>query len=96
MYKANQILLAMVLVLVACAEQPTKSTILVPVEERTVPVESNQPVTAKSEVSPGKESRGVDKQKVTVIVALLDDAIDCARKGQSEKAAATIEGTLSI
>ncbi len=80
----------------ACAEQPAKSVELVPVEERNVPVITNETVSAKPEVVPAKGSKEVDKQKELVIIALLDDADAFAGKGQSEKAAATIERALRI
>ena len=80
----------------ACAEQPTKSVVLVPIEERNVPIEANKSSIHKQEVVPHKTSPPVDKQKESVIIALLGDADDFASKGQSDKAAATIERALRI
>lgn len=80
----------------ACTEQPTKSVVQVPIEERTVPVETNQAVIEKPEVVPDKRNKEADKQMELVIIALLDDADIFASKGQSEKAAATIERALRI
>ena len=81
----------------ACAEQPTKSIVLVPVEERNVPVESKQGVVkTKPAIVPDRNNKKVDKQTGAVIISLLEDADIFSSKGQSEKAAATIERALRI
>jgi tetratricopeptide (TPR) repeat protein len=96
MNKQNIYLLTIISCLMACAEQPTRSVVLVPVEERNAPVITNKSVTTESEVVPDKGNTEVKKQKESVILALLDDADEFASKGQSEKAAATIERALRI
>ncbi len=80
----------------ACTEQPTKSVVLVPVEERSVPVTTNEAVTENTDVVQRKESKEVSKQREPVIIALLNEADTFASKGQSEKAAASIERALRI
>lgn len=80
----------------ACAEQPTKSVVLVPVEERNAPVTTDMSATTGTDVVRNKGNKVVDKQKESVIIALLEDADNFASKGQSEKAAATIERALRI
>ena len=80
----------------ACTEQPTKSVVLVPVEERTVPVKFNEAVTVDTDVVHHKRSKESSKQREPVIIALLNEADAFASKGQSEKAAASIERALRI
>lgn len=104
MKKQNIYFLLIILCLTACAEQPKKSVELIPVEERNVPVEEIQvveePVTAPAVVKPknmvDEKREAVSKKKESVIIALLDDAKLFSKKGQSEKAAATIERALRI
>lgn len=85
------ILLVAILFLTACAEQPKKPVVLVPVEERHAPVNSDNTVIKK----PGRNTVA-DKQKESVVIALLDDADNFAKKGQSSQAAAIIERALRI
>ncbi len=90
-------LMLITLCLAACAEQTTKSVELIPVEERNVPVEKAQAtVVVESELKGDKARKAVNKKKESVIIALLDDAVRLSNKGQSEKAAATIERALRI
>jgi tetratricopeptide (TPR) repeat protein len=96
MNKINIYLLIMVLYLTACAEQTTKSVELIPVEERNMPVEKTQARIVEQEVIVDKKDKAINKQKESVIIALLDDAEQFLNKGQSEKAAATIERALRI
>lgn len=87
-------LLLITLWLTACAEQSTKSVELVPVEERNTPVEER--VTEKQKTVDTQKGKAIDKQKEPVITALLNDADQFSKQGQSEKAAATIERALRI
>ncbi len=82
----------MMLFLTACAEQATKSVVLVPVEER------NAPATIKHKPAPihNEASSEANKQQEPVVITLLEDADKFADEGQSEKAAATIERALRI
>ncbi len=96
MNKHNIYLLTMTLCLTACAEQTTKSVELIPVEERNVPVEKAQATIVEAEVKVDKNRKVINKKKESVIIALLDDAERLSDKGQSEKAAATIERALRI
>ncbi len=89
-------LLLVMLNLVACAEQATKSIELVPVEERNTPVENKVSTGEKAKVVTTQKNEVVDDQKEPVITALLDDADRFAKQGNSEKAAATIERALRI
>ncbi len=82
--------------LAACAEQATKSVELIPVEERNVPLEKAPHTVVESEVKGDKNKKAINKKKESVIIALLDDAEGFSNKGQSEKAAATIERALRI
>ncbi len=76
----------------ACAEQPTKSVVLVPVEERNAPTTiKNKPASMHKETS-----KEVNKQQEPVIIALLEDADKYSGQGQSAKAAATLERALRI
>ncbi len=85
-------LVIMMLFLTACAEQATKSVVLVPVEERNAPVT----VKNKSASIHKEKSREVNKQQEPVIIALLKDADKFSGQGESAKAAATIERALRI
>ena len=96
MNKHNIYLLTMTLCLSACAEQTTKSVELIPVEERNAPVEKAQATIVEAEVKVDKNRKVINKKKESVIIALLDDAERLSNKGQSEKAAATIERALRI
>lgn len=92
MNKQNIYLLTIALCLMACAEQPTKSVVLVPVEERNAPVTTkSRPASIHKEIS--KEA---NQQQEPVIIALLKDADKFSGQGQSAKAAATIERALRI
>ena len=85
-------LLFIVCLLTGCAEQAKKSTVLIPVEERNVPV-----VNANDEITPDhKNTVRNNKQTEPVIVALIDEANSFAKQGNSAKAAATIERGLRI
>ena len=76
----------------ACAEQPTKSVVLVPVEERNAPATiENKPVPIHID-----RSKEANKQQEPVIIALLKDADKFSGQGQSAKAGATIERALRI
>ncbi len=92
----NIYLLTITLCLAACAEQTTKSVELIPVEERNVPVEKAQTTIVEVKIRADKKIKSIDKKKESVIIALLDDAERLLNKGQSEKAAATIERALRI
>jgi len=82
----------LMLLLTACAEQVTKSVVLVPVEERNAPdTIKNKTVPIKKEIS--SETK---KQEEPVIIALLNDADKFSGQGQSAKAAAAIERALRI
>jgi tetratricopeptide (TPR) repeat protein len=96
MNKHNIYLLTMILCLSACAEQTTKSVELIPVEERNVPVEKAQATIVEAKVKANKNRKVINKKKESVIIALLDDAKRLSNKGQSEKAAATIERALRV
>ena len=89
-------LILITLCLTACAEQGTKSVELVPIEERNVPFEKSQVTIVKPEVINDEKREAASKQKESVVMALLDDADQFSNKGQSEKAAATIERALRI
>lgn len=80
--------------LFACAEQPTKSTVLVPVEERNAPIETKNPALKKSR--PEKKETAIDRQKGTVIASLINDAEQFSNEGKTEQAVATIERALRI
>jgi tetratricopeptide (TPR) repeat protein len=82
--------------LFACAEQPTKSAVLVPIEERNTPYEEKKTATKKSKVVEAQKGKAVDSQKELVIAALINDAKELSNQGHSEKAAATIERALRI
>jgi Tfp pilus assembly protein PilF len=82
--------------LFACAEQSTKSTDLVPIEERNAPVIEKQLDSDKSKVVDLQKSKAIDTEKEPVITALLNDAEKFSQQGQTEKAAATIERALRI
>jgi len=88
-------LILLLLFLTACAEQTTKSVVLVPVEERNSPT-NNKSATVESEVVRNKTTKTVNKQQEPVIIALLADADKFIGQGQSAKAAATIERALRI
>ena len=90
------ILLLILLNLFACAEQPTKSAVLVPIEERHAPVENNKPVAKKSEPVEVQKGKAVDSQKETVIASLINDAEQLSNEGKTEQAVATIERALRI
>ena len=79
------ILIILFLNLFACAEQPKKSTVLVPIEERNAPVTNKKPA-----------GKAIDSQKETVIASLINDAKQYSKKGKTEQAVATIERALRI
>lgn len=82
--------------LVACAEQAKKSVELVPVEERNTPLVEKKIITEKNKTVDLQKGNAIDKQKEPVITALLNDAEQFSKQGQSEKAVATIERALRI
>ncbi|MGB1800978.1 MAG: tetratricopeptide repeat protein [Gammaproteobacteria bacterium] len=84
-YFKKLILILLFLNLFACAEQPKKSTVLVPIEERNVPIASEKP-----------SGKAIDSQKETVIAALINDAEQYSNQGKTEQAVATIERALRI
>jgi tetratricopeptide (TPR) repeat protein len=87
-------LLLITLCLTACAEQATKSVVLVPVEERNSPISNSQ---SSATVEPTLvKNRAVSNKQQSVIIALLGDADKYASEGQSGKAAATLERALRI
>ncbi len=88
-------LLIIILYLTACAEQPTKSVEMVPVEERNAPLQTNNPSSETTSVD-AAQKKAASAQKEPVITALLDDADRFSKQGYSEKAAATIERALRI
>lgn len=92
----SPILILLVLGLTACAEQATKSVVLVPVEERNSPVIDNRGVITPEAVGLDKSKQEINKPQESVIVALLDDADNLASVGKSDQAAATIERALRI
>lgn len=79
------ILSILLLNLFACAEQPTKSAVLVPIEERSAPIASKKP-----------KSKAINNQKETVIASLINDAEQFSNQGKTEQAIATIERALRI
>lgn len=89
-------LLIVILILSACAEQPKKSMVLVPVEERNSPIINNPDKASQAEVSPYANSNEVDKKTEPVIVALISEADALAKQGNADKAAASIERGLRI
>lgn len=82
--------------LFACAEQPTKSAVLVPIEERNVPIETNKPAVRKKEPFLKNEGKAIDSQKETVIASLIKDAKQYSTQGKTEQAVAIIERALRI
>ncbi len=80
----------------ACAEQPRKSVVLVPVEERNAPINKSKSIKIKPAPVRKEPGREVNKQQEPVIIALLKDADKFSGQGQSAKAAATIERALRI
>jgi tetratricopeptide (TPR) repeat protein len=90
------LILLAIMCLSACAEQSTKPVVLIPVEERNVPVQTKQAPLQKPDAVVEQKSKAASKKKESVIIALLDDANDFSNKGHSEKAAATIERALRI
>lgn len=79
------ILVVLLLNLFACAEQPKKSTVLVPIEERNAPIPNKKP-----------KGKAIDSQKETVIASLINDAKKYSSQGKTEQAIATIERALRI
>ena len=79
------ILIIVLLNLFACAEQPKKSTVLVPIEERNAPIAKKKP-----------NGKAIDSQKETVIASLINDAEQYSSQGKTEQAVATIERALRI
>ncbi len=95
------IFLIVTLCLTACADQPTKSVEIIPVEERNVPVETRTVLPVKSEAVIADKNNQISKEKASktkepVIIALIEDADSFSNEGHSEKAAATIERALRI
>ena len=82
--------------LFACAEQPTKPTVLVPIEERNAPVANKKPVEIKTEAVTEQKGKAIDSQKETVIASLINDAEQFSSQGKTEQAVATIERALRI
>ena len=89
-------LLTILLNLFACAEQPTKSAVLVPIEERNAPIETKSPIASKNKTTTIQKGKAVDSQKETVIAALMTDAEQYSNQGKTEQAIATIERALRI
>ena len=81
--------------LYACAEQSNRSEILVPVEERNVPLTRSRPPEAVAE-QPENRRENESKPQDSVIIALLNEADSHAKEGNTDKAAATIERALRI
>ncbi len=79
------ILTILLLNLFACAEQPTKSVVLVPIEERNAPIASKK-----------AKGKAIDSQKETVIASLINDAEQYSSQGRTDQAVATIERALRI
>jgi tetratricopeptide (TPR) repeat protein len=96
MHHRHLSIIIVTLYLTACAEQATKSVELTPIEERNAPIAKNQATIIEPEVSINEKTNTVNKQKESVVIALLDDADKFANKGQTEKAVATIERALRI
>ena len=92
----SPILILLVLGLTACAEQATKSVVLVPVEERNSPNINNRSATTSEAAGLDKSKQAINKPQESVIVALLDDADNLANAGKSDQAADTIERALRI
>lgn len=82
------ILIVLLLNLLACAEQPKKSTVHVPIEERNAPVINKKPA--------GKAGKAIDSQKETVIASLINDAEQYSNQGKTGQAIASIERALRI
>lgn len=92
----SPILILLMLGLTACAEQATKSVVLVPVEERNSPNIDNRSTTTSEAAGLDKSKQAINKPQESVIVALLDDADNLANAGKSDQAADTIERALRI
>ena len=86
-------LLLSLILLNACAEQPKKSTVLIPVEERNVPLANKNNVLEQTQAESNKIK---NEQTQPVIVALLEQAKEVAAQGETTKAAAIIERGLRI
>jgi len=84
-FSKKLILVLLLLNLFACAEQPKKSTVLVPIEERNAPIANKKP-----------KGKAIDNQKETVIASLINDAEQYSNQGKTEQAVATIERALRI
>ena len=85
--------------LYACAEQSTKTDVLVPVEERHVPSSHSQsydPVAQPADTNPDIRRDNDSKPEESVIIALLNEADTHANDCNTDKAAATIERALRI
>lgn len=82
--------------LFACAEQPKKSAVLVPIEERNVAIETNKPVARKEEPPVENKGKAIDSHKETVIASLINDAKQYSIQGKTEHAVAIIERALRI
>lgn len=80
-------IVACLIMLSACSQQPTKSEALIPVEERHVPAESNKAAT------PAYSGENVQP---TVIATLVDEANAHAAAGNTDKAIASLERALRI
>lgn len=90
----NTASLVILLLTSACAEHATKSTDLIPIEERHAPIEIKR--QSSNQQSSNHKKKAVDIKKESVITALLNDAQRFEKQGQSEKAAAVIERALRI
>ena len=79
-------------------EQPKKSEVLVPIEERHVPVPHDQSFenTKQNADAESEIKREINRPQQSVIVALLDEADTHANAGHSDKASAFIERALRI
>jgi len=86
--KMSFILVFLIFLISACAEQTRKSLVLIPIEERKI--------SAKIENKSAPNNKVTNNEQSLVIIALLEDSDRLSRQGQSIKAAATIERALRI
>ena len=94
----NLNLLPVFLLLFACAEQPAKDAVLIPVEERNNPVikktDTKTEIKSESNIAPNNKPEKTETE--SVIVALINEADNFSSQGNTEKASASIERALRI
>ena len=77
-------------------ENPEKSAVLVPIEERNVPIKTTNPTTTNNDTERVNKGKAIDSQKETVIASLISDADNFSNQGKTEQAIATIERAIRI